>query len=588
MREFILKLWRGRSGSYIAFFLLLVGSAVLVSGVMSQGSGCYTPPGHGCGDTWPDPVNSSAGWNQTSGPGYTLRAIFDGTNNAAQPGQMATHYLGSEGMTVGTTGTYIWTPPPDAHGFLFSRPPEPGGPPFVWEGLAPNTSITVSFYFPQKPAGVVGAWKVTEYFEVDTSDGQFDRAVHTTALGGSAAQPADPQAARRAASESAGMVWELARWFDFPGVDLDTTACQSWIDFLRDKQAFFAVRMPVTSTASGSAVRVPFVSGANYPSMLRIQRYWPAAYVYTATLELRPERLTFLANTLPEAAGEQWLAFGVAPDAPACPAGLSIKGGNWTAMGTLFLDLSHRPDNCVGCILPIYFCYEGQEPPLASLTFSLAGNAAPAAEGITCFGPQDVPIEGGPNWNVMGAGSRAAMPPASVRFLHAVSNHTGVERDFNVSYQSDLAVTWRMYGGTSTAPDLGQALTSTVRLTDNQYKFIWLISDPLPAETRPGSYSLRFIAALASAPTASRWASDIIWVGDWVPPPSPLPTVTSIPTEPSTATETPTATRTPTRTPTKTSTATRTPAVTATPGGPSREIIWLPVVIRKAQTSASP
>jgi hypothetical protein len=535
MREFIRKLWRGRAGSYITFSLLLVGSAVLVGGVMSQGSGCYTPPGHGCGDTWPDPINSSGGWNQSSGPGYTIRAIFDGTTDAAHPGQKATHYLGSEGMPVGTTGTYLWTPPPDAHGFLFARPPKPGGPPFVWEGLAPNTSIQVSFYFPQKPAGVVGPWKVTEYFEVHTSDGQYDRAVHTTALDGSATQSAEPaalDAESRAAFESASMVWELARWFDFPSMAMDTTACQSWIDFLRGEQVFFAVRMPVTSTVTGGAVRVPFVSGANYPSMLRIQRYWPAAYVYTATLELRPERLTFLANTLPEAADEQWLAFGVSPDAPACPAGLNIAAGNWTAMGTVFLDLSHRSDDCLGCIQPIYFCYEGQDSPLAALASSLAGKPASAADGITCFGPQDVPIGGGPNWNVMGAGSRAAMPPASLRFLHAVSNRTGVERDFNLSCQSDLAVTWRMYGGTSTAPDLGQPLTNTVRLTDKQVKFIWLISDPLPTDTRPGSYSLRFAAALASAPTESRWASDIIWVGDWVPPPTPRPAVIPTPTEP--------------------------------------------------------
>ena len=532
MREFLHKVWRGPAGSYITFSLLLVGAAALVAGVMEQGSSCPTSPGGGCGD----PINSSAGWNEASAPGYTTRAIFDGTTDAALPGQKATHYLGSDGMRAGTAGTYLWTPPPDAHGFLFARPPKPGGPPFVWENLAPNTSIQVSFYLPQKPAGFLGAWKVTEYFEVHTSDGQYDRAMHTTALDSSDAQssaPAAPDAESRAASESASTIWELARWFDFPGMVMDTNACNSWFDFLRDEQAFFALRMPVTRPVTGGAVRVPFVSGANYPSMFRIQRYVPAAYVYTATLELRPERLTFLANTLPEAAGEQWLAFGVSPDAPACPAGLSIKAGSWTTMGTIFLDLSHRPDNCLGCIQPIYFCYEGQDSPLAPLTSSLVGKPASAAAGITCFGPQDVPIGTGPNWNVMGTGSRTAMPPASLRFHHAVSNRTGVERDFNLSYQSDLAVIWRMYGGTSTTPDLKQPLTTTVRLTDKQVKFIWLISDPLPASTRPGSYSLRFVAALASAPAETRWASDIIWVGDWVPPPTPAPAMTPTPTEPS-------------------------------------------------------
>jgi hypothetical protein len=547
MRESIRRIWSGPARSYITFFLLLVGAAVSVAVAMAD-SGC---DGGGGADACTNPVSSSAGWNQTSAPGYTIRAVFDGTTDAAQPGQRATHVLGSAWMKTGTTAAYIWTPPPNASGFVFARPTEPGGPPFVWKGLAPNTSIQVSFYFPQKPAGLVGAWRVTEYFEVQTSDGQNASVVHTTTLGGTAAQAAGlvtGHAESREASGSAGLVWELARWFDFPSTTMDTNTCQTWIDFLSGPQAFFAVRMPVTRTATG-AVQVPFVSGADYPSMLRIQRYVPAAWVYTATLELRPERLTFVANALPGAADEQWLPLGVSSDAPACPTGLSIAAGNWTSMGTIFVDLSHRPDDCLGCIQPIYFCYEGQDSPLAMATPTpvQAGSAEASADGITCFGPQAVSIGTGPNWNVMVASSLIAMPPESLRLHHAVSNRTGVERDFNLAYESDLAVNWRMYGGTSTSPNMGEPLGNTVRLADKQVKFIWLISDPLATDTRSGSYSLRFAAALASAPTESRWASDIIWVGEWVAPPTEPPPP---------------------------------PTATATPTEPARRLLWLPVVVK--------
>jgi hypothetical protein len=430
-------------------------------------------------------------------------------------------------MKAGATGRYVWTPPPATAGFSFSRPPKTDGPPFVWEGLAPNTSVQVSFTLPQKPLGVTGAWRVSETFEVSASDGQSDRVVHTTTLDtvAAAAQPLPEDPTGQPAAGAASVVWELARWFDFPSSALDTASCQSWVDFLRDDQAFLAVRLPVAQTAGG-AIRAPFVSGPGYPSMLRIQRYVPSGYVYTATLELRPERLTFMANTLPQATAEQWLAFGVSADAPPCPAGLSINARNWTAMGTLFVDLSHRPDNCLGCLQPIYYCYEGQRSPLDALAFSVAGSPAAAEEGITCFGPQDAPIGGGPNWSVMGAGSLAAMPPETLRFLHGVANRTGADQDFNLTVQSDLAVPWRMFGGTSSAPNLAQPIASPLRLVDKQTRFIWLISDPLPQGTPPGSYSLRFAAALASAPAASRWASDIIWVGGWVPPPTPRPQAT--------------------------------------------------------------
>jgi len=546
MRASIRRIWGGPARSYIMFFLLLVGAAISVAVVMAESQHC------GCGANPLDPINSSSGWNQTSGPGYTIRAIFDGTNGTAHPGQKATHYLGSEGMVVGTTGTYIWTPPEYASGLSFSRPPEPGGPPFVWEGLAPNTSLQVSFYFPQKPAGVFGDWNVTEYFEVSTSDGQYDRAVHTTTLDGASALATEPTASlaqSRETSASDNMVWELARWFDFRSTVMDTTTCQIWVDFLRSPQAFFAVRMPASSTTSGDAVRVPFVSGADYPSMLRIQRYAPASWIYTATLELRAERLTYVANALPQEEGEQWLPLGVSSDAPACPASLSIAAGNWSLMGTIFVDLSHRADNCLGCLQPIYFCYEGQDSPLtmAKPTSAQAADSAPATDGITCFGPQTVSIGGGPSWNVMGTTSLIAMPPESLRLYHAVSNRTGVERDFNLSYESDLAVTWRLYRGTSTAPNMSQPLGNTVRLTDKQVQFIWLISDPLPTDTPPGSYSLRFAAALASAPAEARWASDIIWVGEWVAPPTEPP-------PPATA--------------------------TATPTEPALRLLWLPVVVK--------
>jgi hypothetical protein len=125
-------------------------------------------------------------------------------------------------------------------------------------------------------------------------------------------------------------------------------------------------------------------------------------------------------------------------------------------------------------------------------------------------------------WKLAGEGTAIVTPTQSIQLHHYIANRSGGTLSFNLTPQSNLGVTWRMYGGTSTAPNMSQLITPPMTVADNEFKHFWLISDPLPSGTAPGPYSLRLTAATVSDPTKTQWTGDIIWVGDWVAPTEPV------------------------------------------------------------------
>jgi hypothetical protein len=330
-----------------------------------------------------------------------------------------------------------------------------------------------------------------------------------------------------AGQSQAVQVWSIARWLDFPNDPMTTATCTDWMNLLRSEDAFLALRVPVTTSAAAST---PLLLTGDFVPLMIMERYIPSAIVYSATLQLRPERQHFLAAALPKAEGEEWLALGVVPDAPACPAALNVAAKNWSFAARIFLDLSGEPDYCRGCILPFYVCYEGQTEPLTSqataLALALAGGSPGvttySGEGITCLGPQALQLITSVVWKLAGEGTAIVTPTQSIQFHHYIANRSGGSLTYNLTTESNLGVTWRIYSGTSAAPNLSQPITPPMAVANNEFKHFWLISDPLPAGTAHGPYSLRLTAAPVSAPTDVQWTGDMIWVGGWVaPPPEP-------------------------------------------------------------------
>jgi hypothetical protein len=103
--------------------------------------------------------------------------------------------------------------------------------------------------------------------------------------------------------------------------------------------------------------------------------------------------------------------------------------------------------------------------------------------------------------------------------LHYVNEYVPGNLQVNPNYFSDLPVAWKLYGGTAAGLDLNRPLT--LPLTVNASQVVWWRAT-VPRDTPSGAYTLVITGTSTAAPPV-RHASDMIWVGDWVPPPL-LPT----------------------------------------------------------------
>lgn len=341
--------------------------------------------------------------------------------------------------------------------------------------------------------------------------------------------PAPPPAvvpARDHPSDVADL-WKVGQWIDPRGVTMTTAMCQDWFALLQSDDAFLALRAPVSPTADLEGYPLPVVFGDPYSNTLQLISYdtFPPVPVITVPVELRPERHTFLESKLPSAPGEHWVALGLVSETVTCP-GSALAAGDWEFKAQGTLDLTHQPHNCEGCVLPFYYCYEGQEAPLLStaLRGALGGDVTSyQGWGITCIGPYAAPLLHDSEWSFGGASSAWVTPTQTITLGHYIHlNITSVPMTFTLDYTSSLDVEWSIYGGDWSGPDLGDPITPPIPVTPGDYKYFWMISDAVPTDTVAGAHSLVVTVTSVVSPTDSLWAADAIWVGKWVaPPPGP-------------------------------------------------------------------
>jgi len=238
--------------------------------------------------------------------------------------------------------------------------------------------------------------------------------------------------------------------------------------------------------------------------------------------------MDFVANALPQAEGEVWIPLGVSTDAPAVPDGISVEADRWSLFSEMVMDLSSQPDSGQGLIQPLYYCYEGADQP--RLSQQLEGMALALGyrrEGglqvvsypdwcITCMGPQQVAMPARDSWRMGSSNSALVEAGDTVRFQHSIgaSREQGVSVQFTVS--STLDLTWSLFGGDFAEPDLEQPITDTFIVETGHAGYVWLISQPVPEGVADGPYSVRLTAEDTEG--ATRWASDVLWVGEWVSP----------------------------------------------------------------------
>lgn len=526
MLRFIQELVRGQKGPYLQAMATALLLAALVYTVMLT-TGCYE-------DAYTDSPESTLKSGQT--PSFQVR--LQANARQAGPGERATRTMGGTGDPAPSQVSYRWTPPYGATNLSFNPPPEPGGPPYVWLDRAPDDEIDISYDQPSLPPGE------SAMLATDTAlaewDGQSSAASFTTLITNEPLQRTwveplsllPPAAPARTNAATAVNLWQAGRWVDPPGITLTTAVCQDWIDFLQGDDVFVAARMPVSPTAAlTESYPLPVVFGGEYSNTLQVIEWGNPTPIITVPVDLRPERFTFLANALPSAPGEHWVALGLATDPFTCPSGLELPADRWSFLGLTQLDLTHQPNNCEGCVLQTYYCYEGEEQPsifgtLASAARVLAGMFAGDASvtsyqgwGITCLGPQPLPLETSPTWMLGGSSATWATATLPITLHHYIGNLTGNPMTFTLDHTSTLGIEWNIYGDTGGEPDLGDPITQPITVVG--FLDFWMISEQVPTNMADSPHTLIITATSVVSPADSAWTSDLIWVGDWVAPPPP-------------------------------------------------------------------
>jgi hypothetical protein len=440
----------------------------------------------------------------------------------AVPGSTVTHRLSYMADPAWQTTDLLWTPPPGASNFEFSRPPAPGGPPFRFANVPAQTVVVVSYTAPQLPPGV-SSRMVAESLEVlpDGLEGSVPTAVLYTLISDTAqavAQSPLPATApyHPAAPGSLIDAWQVEAWVDILGQPLNTATCEEWLAFMQSDATFMALRLPVPAAGS---IPLPFIYGNADAHALRLVEYAPGTpTIISGTLSYAADHATLLANTLPRAADEYWTALNVDAATAACPPGLNLPADSYGLNGQTLLDLSGFSDNCVGCQLALSVCYEGQEPPLSTAQLQAAtGLATYQGEGVTCLGPASITLqEEMPPLELHGNGFHQHQPTDAVAYHHTLIVNAAM--NVTLSLDTNLAAGWAFYGGDDVAPDLNDPITGPVFVPG--FMDVWVVGQ-IPGGAADGAYHLT-VTAVGDQPGSMGAAVHAIWLGDWVAPPPPI------------------------------------------------------------------
>ncbi len=439
------------------------------------------------------------------------------------------HILNMDTPDTTTPITYTWYPPAGATNFTFpSRQPEAGGPPFIFRNV-PATDPAVPVGYTPPTSGAYGGNRLPELLTAQQGADPPTTAYFLNTVGQANAMQEVKSAVSASAPQATVEMWDIERWHTREGITVTSATCQQAVDLLQSDAAFLALQVPEPPHPAGESALLPIYTAPT----IELSDYDGGLDV-AGKGGFRPTRFTFVANALPTKAGHIWMALG-AQQTPTltCPAGQ--QSINWEVHTALTLDLSYTANLCQGCILDLYLCYEGQTLPgnavqrfvmeqafnraLSQMAESSAGAAVQNYRdwGITCAGPLPLQLINDPtwsNWKLVGGSAQWITPTWSITLPHMLEGGTfDPPTQIDLTYNAPIGTNWHWSDGVHT-------ITPPISFPGGYPPTNVYLVGAIPANTPAGLYTVQITATQVTSPTDYRRSSDLIWVGEWSPPPT--------------------------------------------------------------------
>jgi hypothetical protein len=521
--------WLAGHRDSIALGLLLLLIPLLIGAL-----GCRMDPLHGsCEFTWSGfaaSMNAYRHHRSTQPP--VVRLEWDPDNRNA-------FILG--GFAAGAppyppTAKLTWHPPHNATNIQFpaGNRPEPGGPPYVWnQPVNPETGAVdpVRFQFDADQTHV-------HQFSLEAGGQSAHQTIPT--YGPPPSPPSEgavPQRRAELATRPDYWRWAVQQDVVLGAVEMSTTTCQAWADFVQGERVFYALRFPVAHVAIEPPPQdpqaswyhiLPVAMDSSTTPELWLEGYapWVVGRYGPLPLEIKPEYLEFCREALPTAPGEGWVTLGPVADADVqCPD--EFAGDDWGVALKMDLDFGGQQDAMVNETLAWYVCYQesGLGAAPARALARATGAQLYAAWDTVCMGPLPLPLldRERPDPTFVLEGPRAfghVMPSQPISLTFVCENLSTQPVDLKIEIASERGLTWEARMGDYHAPfapprPLPEVLRLSGKGGGGQYwQFIWFTAD-IPADAAWGSETLTITASDALNPARSTWNTGLVWVGDW-------------------------------------------------------------------------
>lgn len=105
-----------------------------------------------------------------------------------------------------------------------------------------------------------------------------------------------------------------------------------------------------------------------------------------------------------------------------------------------------------------------------------------------------------------------------ISLYHPLTNFRAAPVDITFDYTSSLGIPWTVYSDNAGEPE--SPIEGPLSLGGSERSAIWMIAE-IPAETPSGAETVLITATNVMADAQTAWASDVLWVGEWVAPPPP-------------------------------------------------------------------